>query len=82
MHPFTGASQVCGDSHSIIHNISVELQTYYIKILYIYSETPSKCFWKNSQQIRLINKENFLWGSAYICLGTSHCYSRAPEPAY
>jgi serine/threonine protein kinase len=27
IYPFTGASQACGDSHNIIHNISVELLT-------------------------------------------------------
>jgi hypothetical protein len=26
-YPLTGASQGCGDSHNIIHNMSVELQT-------------------------------------------------------
>jgi len=27
IYPLTGASQGCGDSHTVIHNISVELQT-------------------------------------------------------
>jgi len=26
IYPLTGASQVCGDSHNVIRNISVELQ--------------------------------------------------------